>query len=80
MKTIVSTSLISFFDSKHTSGVFGFGFSHSMMCLLQTPADILKEAVLYLHVYFVDFRFCLCTTFYQQCLPRSVSQRSRWDF
>ena len=57
MKTIVSTSLISFLILSILLGVFGFGFSHSMMCLLQTPADILKEAVLYLHVYFVGFPF-----------------------
>ena len=37
--------------------MLGFDFSHSMMCLLQTPADILKEAVLYLHVYFVGSPF-----------------------
>ena len=35
----------------------GFCFSHSMMSLLQTPADILDEAVLYLRVYFVGFPF-----------------------
>ena len=38
-------------------GVFGFCFSHSMMSVLQTPADILDEAVLYLRVYFVGFPF-----------------------
>ena len=57
MKTIVSTSLISFLILSILLGVLGFDFSHSMMCLLQTPADILKEAVLYLHVYFVGFPF-----------------------
>ena len=57
MKTIVSTSLISFPDSKHTSGCIWLLFSHSMMSLLQTPADILDEAVLYLRVYFVGFPF-----------------------
>ena len=35
-----------------------------MMSLLQTPADILNEAVLYLRVYFVDFHFCLCIIFF----------------
>ena len=57
MKTIVSTSLISFLILSILLGVFGFCFSHSMMSLLQTPADILKEAVLYLRVYFVGFPF-----------------------
>lgn len=57
MKTIVSTSLISFLVLSILLGVFGFWFSHGMMSGLQTPADILKEAVLYLRVYFVGFPF-----------------------
>ena len=32
-------------------------FSHSMMNLLQTPTDILEEAVQYLRIYFVGFPF-----------------------
>ena len=55
MKTIVSTSLISFCILSILLGAFGFGFSRLMMSLLQTPADILDEAVLYLQVYFVGF-------------------------
>ena len=57
MKTIVSTSLISFLLLSILLGVFGFCFSHAMMSGLQTPADILDEAVLYLRVYFVGFPF-----------------------
>ena len=57
MKTIVSTSLISFLILSILLGGFGFVFSHFMMSLLQTPADILDEAVLYLRVYFVGFPF-----------------------
>ena len=57
MKTIVSTSLISFLLLSIILGVFGFCFSHAMMSGLQTPADILEEAVLYLRVYFVGFPF-----------------------
>ena len=57
MKTIVSTSLISFLILSVLLGVFGFHFSHPMMSLLQTPTDILEEAVLYLRVYFVGFPF-----------------------
>ena len=57
MKTIVSTSLINFLVLSILLGIFGFCFSHSMMSLLQTPADILDEAVLYLRVYFVGFPF-----------------------
>ena len=57
MKTIVSTSLISFLVLSIILGVFGLCFSHSMMNLLQTPADILDEAVLYLRIYFLGFPF-----------------------
>ena len=59
MKTIVSTSLISFLILSILLGVFGFCFSRSMMSLLQTPVDILDEAVLYLRVYFVGFPFLI---------------------
>ena len=57
MKTIVSTSLLSFLVLSIVLGVFGFCFSRSMMSTLQTPADILDDAVLYLRVYFVGFPF-----------------------
>ena len=57
MKTIVSTSLISFLLLSIVLGVFGFFFASSMMSGLQTPADILDDAVLYLRVYFVGFPF-----------------------
>ena len=57
MKTIVSTSLISFCILSILLGALEIGFSRLMMSLLQTPADILDEAVLYLQVYFVGFPF-----------------------
>ena len=57
MKTIVSTSLISFLILSLFLGAFGYGFSRLMMSTLQTPADILNEAVLYLRIYFVGFPF-----------------------
>ena len=57
MKTIISTSLISFLILSIILGGLGFCFSHLMMSLLQTPNDILNEAVLYLRVYFVGFPF-----------------------
>ena len=57
MKTIVSTSLFSFLILSIVLGVFGFCFSHWMMRVLQTPGDILDDAVLYLRVYFVGFPF-----------------------
>ena len=80
MKTIVSTSLISFLVLSIFLGVFGFCFSHLMMSVLQTPADILNEAVLYLRVYFVGFHFCLCIIFFQRCLLQSVNRKYRWLF
>lgn len=57
MKTIVFTSLISFLLFSVFLGVFGFCTSHWMMSILQTPADIMKDAVLYLRIYFVGFPF-----------------------
>ena len=41
MKTIVSTSLLSFLILSVILGVFGYFFSYSMMRILQTPADIM---------------------------------------
>ena len=49
--------MISFLVLSILLGIFGFCFSHLMMSLLQTPPDILDEAVLYLRVYFVGFPF-----------------------
>ena len=57
MKTIVSTSMISFLILSIGLGLLGVYFSHSMMSVLQTPDDILDEAVLYLQVYFAGFPF-----------------------
>ena len=57
MKTIVSTSLISFLCLSILLSVLGFCFSDLMMWLLHTPADILDDAVLYLQVYFMGFPF-----------------------
>ena len=77
MKTIVSTSLISFLILSVLLGIFGFCFSRFMMTSLQTPADILEEAVLYLRVYFVGFPFLFMYTFFQRCLTQSVNRRFR---
>ena len=57
MKTIVSTSLISFLVLSIVLGTLGFVLSRPMMQLLQTPADILDTATLYLRVYFLGFPF-----------------------
>ena len=45
MKTIVSTSLISFLILSILLGVFGFVFSHFLLSLFHSPAVILDEAV-----------------------------------
>ena len=52
MKTIVSTSLLSFLILSIALGVFAFLFSHSMIGrrISSTPADILDDAVLYRRV------------------------------
>ncbi|MDO5775596.1 MAG: MATE family efflux transporter [Eubacteriales bacterium] len=57
MKTIVSTSLISFLILSGILGVIGYLLSRPMMQLLQTPSDILDTAVLYLKIYFLGFPF-----------------------
>ncbi|HBP24284.1 MAG TPA: MATE family efflux transporter, partial [Oribacterium sp.] len=57
MKTIVSTSLLSFLILSLVLGALGFALSRPMMQLLQTPSDILETAVLYLQVYFLGFPF-----------------------
>ena len=57
MKTIVSTSLISFLLLSIFLGIFGFFGSNWMMSILQTPADIMEDAVLYLRIYFAGFPF-----------------------
>ena len=57
MKTVVSTSLLSFLVLSLLLSVFGFSFSYVMMKALQTPSDILRTSVLYLRVYFIGFPF-----------------------
>jgi len=57
MKTIVSTSLISFLLLSICLSIVGFCLSRRMLRVLQTPDDILDTAVLYLRVYFVGFPF-----------------------
>ena len=64
MKTIVSTSLISFLVLSIFLGVFGFGFSQCCIC-----GSILWAS-----------HFCLCTTFFLPCLLLSGNQRYLWDF
>ena len=77
MKTIVSTSLISFLILSVLLGIFGFCFSHSMMSLLLL-IYWMKQYCTFVFILW-DFRFCLCITSFQRCLPRSVNQRFHWD-
>ncbi len=79
MKTIVSTSSISFLLLSIVLGVFGFFFANSMMSGLQTPADILDDAVLYLRVYFVGFPFLFMYNilFYHVHLNRRIQNSAR---
>ena len=80
MKTIVSTSLISFLCLSILLSVLGFCFS-----------DLMMRFYIHLRIYWMmrccicgsilwDFRFCLCITFYQLCLLPSGSRRFRWCF
>ncbi len=54
-----------------------------MMSVLQTPVDILDDAVLYLRVYFVGFPFCLCIIFFQRCntekLVKGIAEECQVD-
>ena len=79
MKTIVSTSLISFLFLSILLGVFGFCFSHAMMSGLQTPADILEGRYCTCGSILRVFRFCSCTIFFLPCSLPSVNQKFRWD-
>ena len=78
MKTIVSTSLFSFLILSIVLGVFGFCFSHSMMRVLQTPGDILNDAVLYLRVYFVGFPFLFMYNILSNMFTSIGDQKSHW--
>ena len=57
MKTISINIADKFYGFEYTFGCMWSYLSRSMMTLLQTPADILDEAVLYLRVYFAGFPF-----------------------
>lgn len=57
MKTIVSTSFMTFLVLSVVLGGIGFVLARPMMCLLKTPVDILDTATVYLRVYFLGFPF-----------------------
>ena len=80
MKTIVSTSLISFLVLSVLLGVFGFFFSHSMRaCYRHLQIYWMRQCCIFAYILW-DFRFCLCITYFQRCLHRLASQGFRWGF
>ena len=69
MKTSVSTALISFLVLSLVLAVIGLVGNRMILTGLNTPENILSDAVLYLKYIFWDFPFCLCTIYY---LPYSM--------
>lgn len=57
MKEAVSTSLVAFLALSILMAAFGYLFSQDIMRALNTPADILDDAVLYLRIYFLGLPF-----------------------
>lgn len=57
VKESISTSLIAFLVISFILAVFGYVFSDRIMLVLNTPQDILADAVLYLRIYFLGLPF-----------------------
>ncbi len=57
MKTSIYTALISFFLLSIFLFIFGFFANKRLMFLLNTPANIFDDAVLYLNIYFIGLPF-----------------------
>ena len=57
MKRAVYTALITFLSISILMGIFGLAFSHKIMELLNTPADVMEMAVVYLDIYFIGLPF-----------------------
>lgn len=57
VKESISTSLIAFLVISFILAVFGYVFSDRIMLALNTPQDILSDAVLYLRIYFLGLPF-----------------------
>ena len=70
MKTIVSTSLISFLV---LSILLGWAYYRHPLIYWR------KQYYIFVFILW-DFRFCLCTTFFQRCLLQSVNQRFHYAF
>ncbi len=57
MKNSVSTALLSFLVVSLILGGTGLAFGREIMVLLNAPADILEDAVVYLNIYFLGLPF-----------------------
>ena len=57
MRTSVYTALLSFAVVSVVLGIFGFGMCRQILTALNTPPNILADAVLYLRIYFVGLPF-----------------------
>lgn len=57
MKSAISTSLITFLVLSIILGMIGYIFSPEIMSALNTPEDILADAVSYLRIYFLGLPF-----------------------
>ncbi|GFI04527.1 MATE family efflux transporter [Lachnospiraceae bacterium 64-25] len=57
MKTSVFTALITFFAVSIVLGGFGLIFSRSILTALNTPGNIMEDAILYLKIYFLGLPF-----------------------
>lgn len=57
MKTSVYTALISFLTVSIVLGIIGLFFSKAILVRLNTPQNILPDAMLYLNIYFVGLPF-----------------------
>lgn len=57
MKTSVYTALLSFFFLSIFLSVIGLAFNRWILTSLNTPANILKDAMLYLRIYFIGLPF-----------------------
>ena len=57
MKTSVYTALLSFLGVSIVLGVVGLVFSRNILTALNTPGNILEDALLYLNIYFVGLPF-----------------------
>lgn len=57
MKTSASTALITFLAVSMVLGGFGLIFSRSILTALNTPGNIMEDAILYLKIYFAGLPF-----------------------